>query len=119
MTLRTNVISTDNFDHITNYNFPMMVLGISCYYHDSAVALVRDGEIIAAVQEERFSRVKNDSSFPSNALDWIMESNRLRGSDIDAVVFYEKPFLKFERIVENAMLCSPKGYRVFKKSAPS
>ena len=78
----------------------MIILGISAYYHDSAVALVRDGEIVAAAQEERFSRKKNDARFPVQSLRWCLAHAGIRGQDIDHVAFYDKPFLKFERLLE-------------------
>jgi carbamoyltransferase len=75
----------------------MIVLGISAFYHDSAAAIVRDGEIVAAAQEERFTRKKHDASFPANALRFCVQQAGVAWSDIDFVTFYEKPFLKFER----------------------
>jgi carbamoyltransferase len=78
----------------------MRILGISAFYHDSAAALVRDGEIIAAAQEERFTRKKHDSRFPSNAVAYCLEQDNVSLSDVDFVAFYDKPFLKFERLLE-------------------
>ena len=75
----------------------MRILGISAYYHDSAAALVVDGEIIAAVQEERFTRIKHDSNFPSNAVKYCLDVANISLTDVDYVVFYDKPFLKFEQ----------------------
>ena len=94
------------------------IIGISCYYHDSAAALVKDGKIIAAVQEERFTRVKNDPSFPTNSIKYILKSNKTKLSDIDHIVFYEKPFLKFSRILETYLANAPFGFTSFKRSIP-
>src|SRR5438270_429591 len=79
---------------------PMRILGISAFYHDSAVALVIDGEIVAAAQEERFTRKKQDSGFPRHSIEYCLAEANCRLSEIDLVVFYEKPFLKFERLLE-------------------
>ena len=76
------------------------IIGISSFYHDSAVAYIKNGEIIYAAQEERFSRVKHDSSFPVNALKNLLKFNALNLNEIDYIVYYEKPFLKFERLIE-------------------
>ncbi len=95
-----------------------LILGISAYYHDSAAALIDDNKIISAVQEERFSRVKNDQSFPILAIKNILETNQLNLNDVDAVVFYEKPLIKFERIIETILFNSPKGFKNFKMSFP-
>ena len=94
------------------------VLGISCFYHDSAATLLRDGEIISAVQEERFSRKKHDSNFPINSIKFILQKSNLKLSDIDHIVFYEKPFLKFERLLETYLSFAPFGYKSFAKSMP-
>ena len=80
------------------HNILMNILGISCFYHDSAAALIKDGEVISSVQEERFSRKKHDSNFPSNSIKYILEENELKLNDLDHIVFYEKPFIKFERL---------------------
>ena len=77
---------------------PLYVLGISCWYHDSAVALIRDGEIVAAAQEERFSRIKNDEKFPEKALTYCLSAAAIELQHVNAIVFYEKPILKFDRI---------------------
>ena len=74
------------------------VLGISCFYHDSAATLIRNGEIVAAAQEERFTRKKHDSSFPVESIQFLLKEENINLNQIDAIVFYEKPFLKFERI---------------------
>lgn len=96
----------------------MTILGISAYYHDSAAAIIKDGEIIAAVQEERFSRIKNDSSFPGQSVRYCLEEAGLRIDELDAVVYYEKPFLKFERLLESYYAFAPKGISSFIKSIP-
>ena len=88
----------------------MNVLGISAFYHDSAAALVQDGRITAAAQEERFTRKKHDAGFPSNAIAYCLQQAGLRGSDIDLVVFYDKPFLKFERLLETYVAFAPRGF---------
>jgi len=94
------------------------ILGISCFYHDSAAALVRDGDIVAAVQEERFTRVKHDSGFPRHAVAWCLEHAGLAPADLDAVVFYEKPLLKFDRLLETYLAYAPRGFRSFLKAMP-
>jgi len=94
------------------------ILGISAYYHDSAAALISDGEIIAACHEERFSRIKHDSSFPKNSINFLLNSNSLTLKDIDYVVFYEKPILKFNRLIETYISNAPKGFKSFKKAIP-
>ena len=92
---------------------PDFLLGISCFYHDSACALIRDGEIISAVQEERFSRKKHDSSFPENAIKYCLKSNDLDLRDISNIVYYEKPLLTFERLLETYLAVAPRGGRSF------
>ena len=94
------------------------ILGISAYYHDSAAALIKNGEVISASQEERYTRVKHDSNFPHNSIKYLLNSNMLTLSDIDAVVFYDKPFLKFERLLETYSYFSPRGFKSFKKAIP-
>lgn len=94
------------------------MLGISAFYHDSAAAILVDGEIVAAAQEERFSRVKHDASFPSSAVAFCLEAAGCDIESIDYVVFYEKPFLKLERILESYLACSPHGYGSFRKAIP-
>ena len=79
----------------------MYNLGISCYYHDSAVALLKDGRVIAAVEEERFSRKKFDDGFPKMAIKWCLNEARISSNEIDSVAFYDKPVLKFERLLDN------------------
>ncbi len=97
----------------------MKVLGISAYYHDSAASLVIDGEIVSAVQEERFTRRKNDPSFPKNAIQYCLKEGGIKLSDIDAVVFYEKPFWKIERVLETYYAFAPRGLTQFLSSIPS
>jgi carbamoyltransferase len=94
------------------------ILGISAYYHDSAAALVVDGEIVAAAQEERFTRVKHDHAFPSNAIAYCLSEAGLSSGDLDYVGFYDKPFLKFERILETYLAFAPSGFRSFLKAMP-
>jgi carbamoyltransferase len=94
------------------------ILGISAYYHDSAAALVVDGEIIAAAQEERFSRRKHDAAFPREAIRYCLEEARLSANDLDYVAFYEKPFVKFERLLESYLAFSPRGFRSFMRAMP-
>jgi carbamoyltransferase len=96
----------------------MRVLGISAYYHDSAAALVRDGHVLAAAQEERFTRKKHDSEFPHHAIRSCLESTGTRASEIDVVAFYDKPFLKFERLLETYIAFAPKGFASFRKALP-
>ena len=96
----------------------MRILGISAFYHDSAAALVRDGEIVAAAQEERFTRKKHDERFPENAVRYCLEAAGIKASDLDAVVFYEKPLLKFERLLETYLAFAPRGLFSFFRSMP-
>ncbi len=94
------------------------ILGISAYYHDSAAALVVDGEIVAAAQEERFTRKKHDADFPANAVDFCLERAGIRIEDLDHVVFYDKPLLKFERLLETYLAFAPSGFGSFVKAMP-
>ena len=94
------------------------VLGISAFYHDSAAAIIVDGEIVAAAQEERFTRKKYDASYPKNAINYVLKEAGLKLSDVDHVVFYEKPFLKFERLLETYVGFSPSGFKSFSMSMP-
>ena len=94
------------------------ILGISAFYHDSAAALIIDGKIISAAQEERFSRKKHDASYPSNAINFILKDNNLKLNDIDYIVFFEKPFLKFERLLETYLAFAPRGFKSFSLSMP-
>ena len=96
----------------------MNVLGISAFYHDSAAAFVRDGTIVAAAQEERFTRRKHDASFPTYAVRYCLNETGLRARDIDAVAFYDKPFLTFERLLETYLAFAPRGFRSFRSSMP-
>lgn len=96
----------------------MRILGISAYYHDSAAALLLDGRIVAAVQEERFTRKKHDPSFPRNAIDYCLEQAGCSLSELDAVAFYDKPFLKFERLLETYLAFAPSGFTSFRKAIP-
>jgi len=96
----------------------MKVLGISAYYHDSAAALLRDGVVVAAAQEERFTRKKHDSDFPHQAIRSCLESTGLRAADIDLVAFYDKPFLKFERLLETYLAFAPRGFTSFRSALP-
>ena len=96
----------------------MNILGISCFYHDSAACLVRDGEIIAAVQEERFTRKKHDFNFPVNSINWCLEEGGITAKDLGFVVFYDKPFVKFERILETFLSYAPSGIRQFIQAMP-
>ena len=96
----------------------MYILGISGLYHDSAAALIKDSDIITAVQEERITRIKHDSSFPINSIRYILEENKISLEDISYVVFYDKPFLKFERLLETYLHFAPKGFRSFKVALP-
>ena len=96
----------------------MKILGISAYYHDSAAALVRDGEIIAAAQEERFTREKHDPSFPAKAVQWCLEATGVAGRDIDHIAFYDKPLLKFDRLLKTYLAFAPHGFSSFAESMP-
>ena len=97
---------------------PRSILGISAYYHDSAAALVVDGEIVAAAQEERFSRIKHDASFPTRAVEYCLREAGLRPEEVDYVVFYDKPLLKFDRLLETSVACAPAGLRSFLAAMP-
>ena len=94
------------------------ILGISAFYHDSAAALVVDGKIISAAQEERFTRKKHDSSYPYHAIEFILKNSNLKLSQIDHIVFFEKPFLKFERLLETYLAFVPRGFKSFSMSMP-
>jgi carbamoyltransferase len=96
----------------------MRVLGISAFYHDSAAALVEDSRIVAAAQEERFTRKKHDSSFPNNAIAYCLQEAKVKLEELDHVVFYDKPFLKFERLMETYIASAPRGFRSFKMAIP-
>lgn len=94
----------------------MYILGISCYYHDSAVALLKNGQLIAAAQEERFSRKKHDSSFPDLAIEFCLHKADIKAGDLDYIVFYEKPLLKFERLLLSSLSGFPKSWKLFGES---
>jgi carbamoyltransferase len=94
------------------------ILGISAFYHDSAAALLVDGKIVAAAQEERFTRRKHDPGFPACASRYCLAEANLKASEIDHVVFYEKPFLKFERLLETYLAFAPRGFQSFRKAIP-
>ena len=96
----------------------MYILGLSCFYHDSAAALIKNGEVIAAAQEERFTRKKHDPSFPSNAINYCLKEANIGPNEIENVVFYEKPLLKFERLLETYLAFAPRGFKSFQKSMP-
>lgn len=94
----------------------MYILGVSCYYHDAAAALLQDGMLVAAAEEERFSRVKHDYGFPRNAIQFCLDQAGLEGRDLDYVVFFEKPFRKFDRILMTTLQTYPQSWRVFRES---
>ena len=96
----------------------MYILGISAFYHDSAACLLKDGEIVAAAQEERFTRKKHDAGFPTHAIQYCLREAEIAAKDIDNVVFYEKPFVKFERLLETYLAFAPKGFISFAKAMP-
>ena len=99
-------------------NSPVYILGISAYYHDSAASLIKDGEIISAVQEERFTRKKHDQTFPKNAINYCLQESGINPEELSYIVFYEKPFLKFERLIETYLAFAPKGFKSFSSSLP-
>ena len=94
------------------------ILGISAFYHDSAAAIIVDGKILAAAQEERFTRKKHDPSYPYNAVEFVLKFAKLKLSDVDHIIFFEKPFLKFERLLETYVAFAPRGFKQFVKSMP-
>ena len=94
------------------------ILGISAFYHDSAAALIVDGEVVAAAQEERFTRKKHDANYPFNAVEYVLSEGKIQLNDIDHIVFFEKPFLKFERLLETYMAFAPRGFKSFSLSMP-
>src|SRR5258707_366716 len=96
----------------------MRILGLSAFYHDSAAALVVDGQIVAAAQEERFTRKKHDSRFPHRALSYCLDEGRITLGEVDYVAFYDKPFLKFERLLETYLAFAPRGFRSFRMAIP-
>src|SRR5215813_7132792 len=96
----------------------MRILGISAFYHDSAAALIEDGRIVAAAQEERFTRQKFDSRYPAQAISYCLAEAGISLGDIDHVAFYDKPFLKFERLLETYLAFAPRGFRSFRLAMP-
>ncbi|HEX4936062.1 MAG TPA: carbamoyltransferase N-terminal domain-containing protein, partial [Gemmatimonadaceae bacterium] len=97
---------------------PTHILGISAFYHDSAACLVRDGEIVAAGSEERFTRIKGDSNFPARAVEYCLKAGGIGTESLDAVAFYDKPLLKFERILETYLGVAPRGFKSFLMAGP-
>ena len=97
----------------------MKIVGISAYYHDSAAALIDNGKIVCAAQEERFTRIKHDASFPHKAIKFCLDYSDTAPGDIDAVVFYEKPLLTFERLLETYLAFAPRGFGSFAKAMPT
>ncbi len=104
--------------HLILKRKPVRILGLSAYYHDSAAALIQDGAILAAAQEERFTRKKHDACFPVNAIGFCLKDAAISPKEIDYVVFYDKPFLKFERLLETYVAFAPKGFNSFRKAIP-
>ena len=96
----------------------MRILGLSAFYHDSAAALVEDGEIVAAAQEERFTRKKHDSGFPRHAVAYCLAEAGIGLDQVDHIAFYDKPFLKFERLLETYLAFAPRGFRSFRMAMP-
>ncbi|MBP9865372.1 MAG: hypothetical protein KBC91_03100, partial [Candidatus Omnitrophica bacterium] len=96
----------------------MRILGLSCFYHDSAACILVDGKLVAAAQEERFTRIKHDSAYPEKAIEYCLKEAGLTGKDLDFVAFYDKPFLKFERILETHLAFAPKGLQAFLAAIP-
>ena len=94
------------------------ILGISAFYHDSAATILVDGKIIAAAQEERFTRKKHDASYPFNAIEFVLNFAKIKLSDVDQVIFFEKPFLKFERLLETYVAFAPRGFKSFCMAMP-
>ncbi|MBW2512427.1 MAG: hypothetical protein JRE01_10435, partial [Deltaproteobacteria bacterium] len=97
---------------------PEAILGISAFYHDSAAAIIVDGEIVAAAHEERFTRKKQDASFPSHAVAYVLDEAGLELEDLSAVAFYDKPYLKFERLLETYHSFAPRGLKSFLSAMP-
>src|ERR1043165_6283999 len=94
------------------------ILGISAYYHDSAAALIQDGDIVAAAQEERFTRKKHDPGYPKEAIRYCLAEGGVSMRDTDYFVFYENPFIKFERLMETYLAYAPRGFTSFRKAIP-
>ena len=99
-------------------NNKVCILGVSAYYHDSAAALISDGKLVAAAQEERFTRKKHDPGFPVEAIKYCLSEESIQLIDIDYIVFYDKPLLKFERILETYLAYAPKGFKSFVRAMP-
>src|SRR5688572_16207378 len=97
---------------------PVNILGISAFYHDSAACLLRDGEIVAAAQEERFTRKKHDAHFPANAVEFCLKQGGVAVQELKHVVFYDKPMIKFERLLETYLAFAPKGFRSYLMAMP-
>ena len=100
------------------YDLVMKILGLSAFYHDSAACLVEDGVIIAAAQEERFTRKKHDFNFPLHAIESCLRAGGVRGPDLDYVAFYDKPLIKFERLLESYLAFAPQGVASFLRAMP-
>ena len=96
----------------------MWILGISAYYHDSAAALIQDGNIVSAAQEERFNRVKHYAGFPRQSIRFCLLEAGITLADVDSIVFYEKPLLRFERLLETYLAFAPRGWRSFLRAMP-
>src|SRR5512135_2407375 len=96
----------------------MNILGISAYYHDGAACLIKDGTIVAAAQQERFSRIKHDHAFPDDVIAFCLKQGGITAQDLDYVVFYDKPFIKFERILETYLSYAPRGWKSFLMAMP-
>ena len=111
-------IHRDSQPSIVEIKKDIYILGISAFYHDSAAALIKNGEIIAAAHEERFTRKKQDLSFPINAIKFCLDFAGINVEDIDSVVFYDKPFKKFERLLETYYIFAPQGLRSFLSAVP-
>ena len=94
------------------------ILGISAFYHDSAACLLINGKIVAAAQEERFTRIKHDASYPHHAVEFVLKYGGLKLSEVDQIIFFEKPFLKFERLLETYVAFAPRGFLSFSKAMP-
>src|SRR5512135_2792181 len=94
----------------------MNILGVSCYYHDAAAVLLQDGQLIAAAEEERFTRIKHDNDFPKHSIAFCLKQAGITANDLDYVVFYEKPLVKFERILMTTLGMFPRSYPVFRES---
>ena len=97
----------------------MRILGISCYFHDAAAALLENGVLLAAAEEERFTRKKHDSDFPENAIRFCLDRAKITGKDLDYVVFYEKPFVKFDRLLRSSLQTFPNSHSLFTQSMRS